>query len=685
MSSLDFSKIRSHKGSQNNAFEELICQLARLSRPENAEVFIRKEGAGGDAGVECFWKLKDGSEHAWQAKYFFELKPNQWNQISHSVTVALNKHPNLKKYYICLPLDRTDQKKDNKKSMLDKWDQRVEEWNKIAELKNMNVEFKFWGAHEILNMLSTDDPHFSGRALYWFNTPILQIQKLRGIANQSKESLGDRFSQELNVDLPIAKSFDGIGLTPIWYQRFDSVAENWLESLQNLKDILNKEDFHLTKKRWSPIKEFTSKLEVLLKQITEENSLYENRNQLRNIVLNLIKNNKIEVDYQEIEAVKKINWYFNRFIDTTSELSKFLFSKDMKAFSIKSMLLSGDAGVGKSHLLCDITLNRLANNLPTLFLLGQHYEGGNPLKFISDSLDLNNQPYKNILGALDALGEAHSTRTLIIVDAINEVPHKHREDWKNHLINLITELGNYLHIAFVFSCRSTYLDYLLPQTKHSEENQNTKQLTVQIEHTGFSDPGHRTVYKYLDKQNIFAPSVPIMNSEFLNPLFLKICCEVLKARRENRFPIGSQQGVVKVFNAYVDTISKTINGRKQYRLNEKVILKALQAFALELFPNNLHGISISEAREIVQSVDPKPETGSLFDELVNEGILSEDIITNTPVIRFTYERFSDYFIANALIEKNINKNPKTLEKLINKLKYFFTRRFYKIFLKRSIL
>ena len=81
-------------------------------------------------------------------------------------------------------------------------------------------------------------------------------------------------------------------------------------------------------------------------------------------------------------------------------------------------------------------------------MLGQQYSGGNPLKFISESLDLNNNSYKEILGALDALGEVYSTRTLIIIDAINEGPHK--EDWQNHIVNLIAELRKYPYIAFVF-------------------------------------------------------------------------------------------------------------------------------------------------------------------------------------------------------------------------------------------
>ena len=51
---INFKSIREYDGSQQNGFEELVCQLARLNPPKDAKTFIRKEGAGGDAGVECF-------------------------------------------------------------------------------------------------------------------------------------------------------------------------------------------------------------------------------------------------------------------------------------------------------------------------------------------------------------------------------------------------------------------------------------------------------------------------------------------------------------------------------------------------------------------------------------------------------------------------------------------------------
>ena len=49
---MDFTKIRAYDGSQNKGFEELVCQLAHLQKPEKAKTFVRKEGAGGDAGLQ---------------------------------------------------------------------------------------------------------------------------------------------------------------------------------------------------------------------------------------------------------------------------------------------------------------------------------------------------------------------------------------------------------------------------------------------------------------------------------------------------------------------------------------------------------------------------------------------------------------------------------------------------------
>lgn len=89
---IDFLNIHEYEGSKHKGFEELVCQIARIEKPRGGKRFIRKEGSGGDAGVECFWILNDGREYAWQAKYFTKrLKSTQWRQINKSVETAINK------------------------------------------------------------------------------------------------------------------------------------------------------------------------------------------------------------------------------------------------------------------------------------------------------------------------------------------------------------------------------------------------------------------------------------------------------------------------------------------------------------------------------------------------------------------------------------------------------------------
>ena len=205
MQNIDFSQIQSHNGSQSRGFEELVCQLANLSKPENAKEFIRKDGAGGDAGVECYWKLQDGSEHAWQAKYFLKpLGSSQWNQISRSVKSALSKHPDLTKYYVCLPKDRNDSRRSSTTgrqitSELDKWNQHVEKWKAIAATKSMQVEFEYWGEHEILLMLQRDTSDFAGIAKYWFGTPIPYPTDILPYRDFPKELVDEKIKDETDT------------------------------------------------------------------------------------------------------------------------------------------------------------------------------------------------------------------------------------------------------------------------------------------------------------------------------------------------------------------------------------------------------------------------------------------------------------------------------------------------------
>ncbi len=184
---------------------------------------------------------------------------------------------------------------------------------------------------------------------------------------------------------------------------------------------------------------------------------------------------------------------------------------------------------------------------------------------------------------------------------------------------------------------------------------------IRVQHRGFQGYEHRAAAKYLSKHGISTPSAPILAPEFTNPLFLKACCESLKIRNETSFPKGLR-GVTSLFEFYLQSVEGKIAKTKQYSPAERIIEVALKEFASKLFPDHLGGIPNSEARDTINNFDPAPRKGDpFFNELLQEGILSEDIAHDVqgvqrPVIRFTYERFSDHIIAQGIVEQFSAKN-----------------------------
>ena len=662
---LDFSQIRSFDGSQDNGFEELICQLAHLNKPENGSYFVRKEGAGGDAGVECYWKLSDGTEHAWQAKYFIDrMEDDQWNQISKSVATALEKHPRLTKYYVCLPRDWTDSRKVTKAgkpvhSAWVKWEEHVEKWKLLASSRGMNVEFLYWCKHEISLMLQTDEPEYAGRALYWFNEPVIHPQLLINIANKSREALGERFTPENHLDLPIATQFHGIGHSPEWNKRLKDNRSIIVKQLKNLDtEFFSNRNFPKDEECWIDLYTGLEKMAnefIILIQQDNSSTQYERLQDIYCMVEELLEAcssdifDKLEkeTDTDLKKQWREFNNSFRKVENNLFQLKSFLFGKAVQATTSKAAVLLGEAGIGKSHLLCDISLKRLADSLPTLFLLGQRYSGGNPLNFLLDQLDIRGVSYNQVLGALDAAGEAKNTRTLIIIDAINEGNYK--DEWIDHLSSFLTEISKYPHISIILSCRSTYENFILPDLP--------EERLTRFYHTGFRGFEHRAAMKYLANQGISKPSVPITSPEFSNPLFLKTCCKALKLNGYTSFPKGLH-GQSKLFNFYLDSIEKIINRKKKYLAGQGVVQNALKHFVQLLYPENLYGIAVSETIKKLNEHDTNPYFGdNLVTLLIDEGLLSLDIVPDQnnkrgkEIVRFTYERFSDHFIAQFIIDQ----------------------------------
>lgn len=659
MMEINFANIRAFDGSQNSGFEELVCQLAHLEKPANAKKFVRKEGAGGDAGVECYWILDDDSETCWQAKYFMgEMNTSRWSQLDESFETALSKHPNLSTYVVCLPLDKTDSRKTGKggkkvTSVEDEWKARVQKWAASATAAGRTVAFEFWGKHEFTAMLAIDDPRYSGRRLYWFNEPVLRSDTLRHLALKSRETLGDRFTPEFHVDLPITRQFDGICANDRWWSDISALKAELEEQYDQLirfvtsNKIEDASGIDLSGLE-SAYTAFMALLTAWLKNKPAKYDLNALKDTLQNIdqpfrdLRDLIEGKT----FKEESGSRDFRHYSGTFYSPLREIKNFLQSRKAQAYEIGAALLHGEAGIGKSHLLCDLALHRADETLPTIFLLGAQYVGGNPLDFVRQSLDLHQFSNNQVLGAIDAAGEAANCRALIVIDAINEGPR--RDQWRDFIRGFLSDISRFENISLLISCRSTYCRYMLPDSV--DDN-----CLVQIHHQGFQGFEHRAAEKYLSAQGISKPSTPILAPEFSNPLFLKTCCKALRSSGQRSFPKGLS-GLTQLFEFYLESVENTIAVRKQYSPAEKIVQNALLGFSSRLYPDHLSGIPIGDARKLINEFDIAQQKGGddLFGLLLHEGVLAEDISykddkNGHPVIRYTYERFSDVLVARQIL------------------------------------
>jgi hypothetical protein len=84
------------------------------------------------------------------------------------------------------------------------------------------------------------------------------------------------------------------------------------------------------------------------------------------------------------------------------------------------MLLTGAAGTGKTHLLCDVARHRVADDRPTVLLMGQRFVSVDaPWTQALQQLDLPGLSAEEFVGALEAAAQAAGCRALVLIDAIN--------------------------------------------------------------------------------------------------------------------------------------------------------------------------------------------------------------------------------------------------------------------------
>lgn len=660
--SINWQNLRPFNGSQHSAFEELCCQLASAESVPPGSIFIRK-GAP-DAGIECYWKLPDHSEWGWQAKFF--LSPpdaGQWAQIDGSVHTALEKHPFLSRYMVCLPIDRQDPRIDNQKWFMDKWNECVDKWKGWAASKSMSVVFEYWGVHEIFDRLSKEENR--GRNFFWFHQELFSQEWFQSRIEEAIANVGPRYTPELNVQLPIARLFQGLGRTPEFYLRVKELLKKVKKATPRRDNIYLPEKSKYVNEELSGLWKLLGTIDDITVNLIDRKAICSKAlstiNAARDCSRDLFK--LAEVKKQETPSSKELQHEIERIQYLASDhqvlwreledLIEYIESDEVHLANLPALLLVAEAGRGKTHLFCDIARRRVLASTPTVLLIGGQFNRSEPWTQIIQLLGLSCTK-EEFLGSLEAAAQIRGRRAVILIDAINEGEGKTL--WKEHLAGFLLTISKFPWLGVAISVRTSYEDAIIP------EGLVPSRLNREMHH-GFADNEYEATRIFFNYFGIAQPSIPLLVPEFQNPLFLKIFCQGLKNNGLTSIPSGLQ-GITAVFRFFIDSVNKKLSDSRHLDFNPNIpiVWRAIEALAAQLAIKGTDWLPLEKAQEVINQVLPRSGyENSLFRLLLAEGVISENrfyVGENqwSEGVHFAYERFMDHLIAKYLLDAHLDPN-----------------------------
>ena len=314
------------------------------------------------------------------------------------------------------------------------------------------------------------------------------------------------------------------------------------------------------------------------------------------------------------------------------------------------LILNGQGGTGKTHLLCDFAKMRVEGGAPTVLLMGQQFLSLDPpWTQTLEHLDLRHLSREQFIGAMESAAQAANSRALIIVDALNEG--RGRELWWANLASFMAPLQNSPWIGVILSVRSPYEDYVVPDQVQDQ--------AAKVTHEGFADLEFEATRTFFDHYGIEFPSAPLLQPEFRNPLLLITLCQGLQRLGKRTLPRGSS-GITAIFDTYLLAINTTLADRLDYDRDDNLVREALVEIARNLSREDLNerGLPKSVARDMANELLPgRSFSRSLYRALVSEGLLLETITGSLEspqeVVQIAYERFADHVIVDTILKDRL--------------------------------
>lgn len=693
MKEISWHQLEQNSSSKELSFESFCFQIA-TKKFKDYGVF---ESFYNTPGSEFYLTLskdctelfaKAGDVIGWQAKFWFNKKDEKNSPLDakHKAELitglkkTLEDKKKLTHWIICTPGKFSNTKSKTGAA----WNSFYKEARKIKK----GIKLSHWHKDIFETIFHSNPEGFSSIFNFYFNSKLLSKEILNNLTRVNLKQLERKF----DVDLHIKEDVELNLLTSIYPEKATAEINIHIKLLDDVIDDINR-DYRIQTDKFNFFsnelvtltKSYYSKHLDILNEVrkihAESGSLYDLAKQSKKAIDNFIQNSESERNHLNKQLkevfnnsdIDHINYHdrdwMEFMIQSVNSISELLIGskKDSSFYKTILSILSNDvhvfgaAGYGKTHFACSIAYNLLNQGYPALLLLGSAFRDSiSPKQRFVQLLDLESSyTFKDLLGALDILGEFYNCKIPIIIDGLNE-SYPSAQIWFSEIYSIISDVRNFPNIILITTCREKreYIQQIFNKDSYKE-----------VEHylylKGFTDKNiNSAVIKYFGKYEIKPSSKPYDITLFENPLRLKIFCEVNKGRFNLDINLHS---IIESIESYLFELIKrmSIKDHSVNAVRKAKLEKGLNEIGRTLWHINKREIKFSDFYP-------------LFDEelsfnLIDEGLcFQRDLNNQDELIQFTYDLVGGYQIVSSVFfkDKSISETIEYLQSAETREKLF---------------
>ena len=497
-------------------------------------------------------------------------------------------------------------------------------------------------------------------ANYYFGVNTISFEWVVAHNEKSFCDLGERFNRDFNVETETSKRLSLFARDQSAVQYINDKKENLIRKINRIKDDTEQHSDYLEKVRSivSAFEDVESETigsafewhqylqSFIVDDLAKINSEISQKKNLLEKIRPTIEKGRSRVEHKDLEKYNSIRSEIEilyELLDLPEILS--LTADENRLITAKELFVTGNAGIGKSHLLaaeCQSLMNN--QQFAVLLLAGNCYSDLPILDQLSQDCELK-YSFDEFISILEMIGVEHHTCVLLCIDALNETANYRL--WKTGLISLSQKIKKCTHVKLAVTYRMEYEKSVVQDALLSEDED-----VYRIVHTGFASNGLKASKQFFDYYRIPFTLYEYFESEMENPLFLTLYCKTYR---------NDEASLPTLYDRLVESANKNIFPilEKRYKLigfteDDNIVQSLVDEISTLAFDRKEKNILESDLASIPFWTANDLPLRPFMSLLAKENLVHPNLIAGNERYFFAYDQMNDYFFARSLFSHDMS-------------------------------